>query len=152
VSFAFGFTFACAVLDDGSVACWGTNTSGELGRGRTSFLEDPGPVVGLASKAKAVAVGQAHACALLDDGSVECWGVGLEGQVGDGTTNGSLTAKPVHSLPSRVVALIAGGDSTCTILDDQSAWCWGANDQGQLGDGTTTQRNLPVPVAAPPPR
>ena len=85
-------------------------------------------------------------CALTSGGAVKCWGQNGSGQLGDGTTNGSDTAVDVTGLSSGVTSIAAGGNHSCAVDGDENVQCWGANDQGQLGDGTTVTRQAPVPV------
>lgn len=89
----------------------------------------------------------AHACALLEDASVWCWGYDARGQLGDGTTADRARPAPVAGLPpARAVA--AGIGFTCAVTADGAAWCWGRDDHGQLGDaGPGPDRATPAPVA-----
>ena len=91
-----GSDFACALLSSGSVECWGYNGSGQLGNGTTSTSPNPTPVsvTGL-SNAIAISAGSDFACALLSNGSVECWGDNVFGQLGDGTVVTSSIPVPV---------------------------------------------------------
>ncbi|MDP7001783.1 MAG: hypothetical protein QGH90_07765, partial [Candidatus Poseidoniaceae archaeon] len=98
-----------------------------------------------------ITAGGYHTCAILDDGSVRCWGYNAYGQLGDGTTTNRNTPTALSSWPSgrTAVAITAdGGGHTCAILDDGSVRCWGWNDYGQLGDGTTTSRNTPTALSS----
>jgi alpha-tubulin suppressor-like RCC1 family protein len=99
-------------------------------------------------------MGTLFACALRDDGSVRCWGENTDGQLGNGTRSRracdgaacfSASATPVVGL-DRVVRVSAGGDAACALRADGTAWCWGNNANGQLGDGTRTRRKAPVQV------
>src|SRR3954452_4586382 len=90
-----GGAHTCAILDDDSLRCWGYGFNGQLGYGNADSIGDSetpgsaGPVnLGPGRTAKAVAAGSAHTCAVLDDGSVRCWGAGLRGQLGYGNTSG----------------------------------------------------------------
>src|SRR5204863_195737 len=95
---AAGASHTCALLGDGSVRCWGRNQAGQLGHGDTSNVGDgagdpsvaiaPPVDLGAGRRAKAIAAGGGHTCALLDDGSVRCWGRGDSGQLGYGSMNG----------------------------------------------------------------
>jgi alpha-tubulin suppressor-like RCC1 family protein len=106
------------------------------------------PVVGLGRKATAIAAGEFHTCALLDDGTARCWGDNFFGQLGDGTTTISRTTPVTVSGLSNVTAIAAGWGHTCAVLNDGTARCWGDNFFGQLGDGTTTiSRTTPVTVS-----
>src|SRR5262249_16263395 len=92
---ALGGQHSCARLDDGTVKCWGGNFSGELGDGTTTAKSKPTAVPGLTGVAKLALGGSAgvsaHSCALMNDGTVKCWGYNGHGQLGDGT----LVAKKV---------------------------------------------------------
>ena len=140
---------ACAFLPDGTAQCWGLNTSGQLGDGTTtsprisprSVVTATSPLTGITQ----LALGPNHGCALLADGTVQCWGANASGQLGDGTTTARSTAAPVPGLTA-VTALAAGTDFTCALRSDGTARCWGLNASGQLGLGTTTNATTASPV------
>ena len=158
-SLALGQSHACVVLDDASVRCWGAGLSGQIGSGVVELVGDePGemgdaldPVdLGAGERARAVTAGLVHTCALLEDGQVKCWGGGATGALGNGSAEASIGDEPGEmgvDLPAvdlgsdRVaVAVTAGSYHTCALLEGGSVVCWGQNDQGQLGDGTTANR------------
>jgi alpha-tubulin suppressor-like RCC1 family protein len=132
--------FTCAIRPGGIVKCVGANDSGQLGDGNTSPTTTPQQVGGVTG-AIAVAAGQTHACALLSNGTVSCWGSNAHGELGDGTFASRSTAQLVGgglgTTTPQVVSISAGAGFTCAVLSDGSVGCWGADDQGQLGDGTT---------------
>jgi alpha-tubulin suppressor-like RCC1 family protein len=140
-----GSEHTCARLGDGTVRCWGRN-SGRLGDGtgmsRTSPTEVPdlGGVVELSA-------GEAHTCARLADGTVRCWGINASGQLGDGTSVGFRLSPILVPGMSGVVELSMGAYHSCARLGDGTVRCWGDNSSGQLGDGTTTNRNSPAAVS-----
>jgi alpha-tubulin suppressor-like RCC1 family protein len=142
----------CAILDNGSVSCWGYNGEGQLGDGTTTVRTTPNSTSSLGTGRTAVAIssGEWHACALLDDGSVSCWGKNNDGQLGDGTTIDRLTPTQTSNLGTgrTAVAISSGYAHTCAILDDGSVSCWGWNNYGQLGDGTTTDRSTPTQTSS----
>ncbi len=136
----------CALISDGTVQCWGFNR-GQLGNGTNSVDSlAPVQVIDLPGPVKAIAVGYLHACALIDDGTVQCWGYNGEGNLGNGTTNSSDVPVPVTGL-SGVKAITAGMFHTCALLATGAVDCWGYNAAGQLGTGSSYADSL-VPVAA----
>lgn len=141
-----GQAHSCALRADGTVRCWGSNSFGQLGDGSTSQRTAPVQVSGLTS-AVALAVGSIHSCALRADGSARCWGSNGTGQLGDGSAVQFRTTPVTVTGLTRATALAAGSIHTCATRVDGSGRCWGANDAGQLGDGTTLQRSTPVPVS-----
>ncbi len=145
---AVGTNFSCALVA-GSVSCWGDNSAGQAGDGQPITIGNkkisPSPVVGL-SGVTAIAAGENHACALLGDQTVKCWGDNFRGQLGDGTNVGNSTPVTVSGL-SGVTAIFAGGQHTCALTGTApGAQCWGWNSHGQLGNNGTTDSNVPVNV------
>jgi alpha-tubulin suppressor-like RCC1 family protein len=143
-----GFYHTCALTNNGAVMCWGDNEYGQLGDGTTTNRSAPVLVKGL-SHATALTAGDYHTCALTDAGKVLCWGNNGQGQLGlgDAAPARSTTALTVSAPLSNVVALAGGTDHTCAMLNTGGAMCWGNNDAGQLGNGTTVGSSLPVPVS-----
>jgi alpha-tubulin suppressor-like RCC1 family protein len=151
---ASGDSHMCALKSDGSVACWGTNESGELGDGTQNNAPSPVPVKGLSGAATAIAAGEAHTCALIKDGSVQCWGYDFSGQLGNGmqgpdTCSGApCSLKPVVvSGLSGATAIAAGGSRTCAVVAGGAVRCWGFSDVGELGNGMTSSSSTPVAVS-----
>jgi alpha-tubulin suppressor-like RCC1 family protein len=126
--------------------CWGLNSSGQLGNGTTDTSASPQDVAGLASGVVAITAGVAHSCALVTGGGVKCWGENGGGQLGDGTTTGRSVPGDVTGLASGVAGISAGDRHTCVLTTGGGVKCWGKNDVGQLGDGTTTDRFTPGDV------
>jgi alpha-tubulin suppressor-like RCC1 family protein len=133
-----GYASTCAVVDGGVVRCWGDNDYGQLGDGTTTDQEFVATtVVGIANAAD-VAVGEQHACALLDDGTVRCWGRRSEFQLGDGLwpSESEYSTVPVEVVGiASAVQIDAGEHHTCAVLESGSIECWGSNADGQLGFG-----------------
>src|SRR6266540_3540816 len=143
---AAGIRHSCAVTGAGGVKCWGTPYSGALGDGTDSRRFAPVDVSGLGGGVTAVAAGSEHSCALTSAGGMKCWGNNRSGAVGDGTTTDRWTPVDVSGLSSGVTAIAAGGVRSCALTSAGGVKCWGSNDRGQLGDGTTVDRSTPVDV------
>jgi alpha-tubulin suppressor-like RCC1 family protein len=142
-----GTGFACALLVDGSIQCWGSNAHGELGDGLSGDSFVPQTVVGLRTAATAVSAGTGHACALLTDGTIECWGSNSSGQLGDGTNTDSASPVPVVGLHGGPRSVAAGDQYTCAVLNTGGIDCWGNNSDGELGDASPfVSSSTPVAV------
>jgi alpha-tubulin suppressor-like RCC1 family protein len=148
----------CATLTTGGVDCWGSNNSGQLGNNTTTSSETPVEVVGVGgtstlSGATSVSVGYDSACAMLSSGGVDCWGLNIEGELGDNnTTSPGLTPVEVVGVNgtdylSGVTSVSVGYEATCAMLSSGGVDCWGLNDEGQLGNNSATQELTPVAVA-----
>lgn len=141
-----GLGHACTVhQSDGKVYCWGENYSSQLGDGATAFFSAPVLASRVTTPMVAISAGGGHTCGLTTGGEVQCWGSNSSGQVGNGTTGG--TVRDPASILTSVVDIAAGKAHTCALLASGVVKCWGANDHRQLGDGTTVSlRNVPVTV------
>ncbi|WP_146155436.1 RCC1 domain-containing protein [Enhygromyxa salina] len=143
-----GFSHTCALLDDGTVRCWGEADNGQLGYGNANDIGDdetpasagPVPIGGTVTQ---LASGWFHNCALLDTSEVKCWGKGNEGRLGYGNvawvglinTPDAVGFVEVGGTPTK---LAAGSAHTCALLDDGTIRCWGWGARGQLGYGNAT--------------
>jgi alpha-tubulin suppressor-like RCC1 family protein len=143
--------FGCAVLRDGTVDCWGSNTYGQLGDGTLQNAPGPVAVTGLRN-VLAVAAGVDHTCALLAGGTVSCWGDNAFGAVGTGAADMcggyscALTPVQVPGLTG-VVAIAAGEWFSCAEFSSGAVECWGINQSGELGRSTTRFYDAtPAPV------
>jgi alpha-tubulin suppressor-like RCC1 family protein len=150
-----GGKFVCGKTTKARATCWGITQDGRLGAPVDAGSSLPVLVQDAATGAPLqdvvqVASGRFHACALLDDGTVRCWGTGTEGQLGDGEATSSSRAVPVGQLDG--VARIAAGyaSHSCALTTDGDVLCWGANDVGQIGDGTVVNATFPRKVAGLP--
>ena len=143
-----GADYNCAIKYDSNVWCWGKNTHGQVGDGTTAGYSNP-TMVDFPSgvSAKSISAGGDHTCIISQDDDLYCWGLNSNGQLGLGNTTSSSYPIKVQISGSRsVLAVSTGNAHTCAILDDYSIQCWGDNDYGQIGDGTTDDRNQPTTV------
>jgi alpha-tubulin suppressor-like RCC1 family protein len=137
-----GSEHTCALDKSGAVRCAGFNRRGQLGDGRRVTFGEPQKVSGI-SKAVKIAAGARHTCASVMDGRVMCWGENDDGEVGDGAFSPDRTTPQVVSSVRDPLDLVAGAEHTCALLQDGSVFCWGDNDSGQLGNGSTTTSAAP---------
>ncbi|MBL6748247.1 MAG: putative Ig domain-containing protein, partial [Candidatus Poseidonia sp.] len=149
VSLATAMSTVCALLDDGSVKCWGSDYDGQLGNGGTNadLSSPPSSAINLGTgrTAKAITGGEFHFCAILDDDSIKCWGQGTDGKLGTGSTGDRTTPTSTSgSFASGryAVAIDAGYDHTCVILDNGDMTCWGSDADGQLGNGASSSSTI----------
>jgi alpha-tubulin suppressor-like RCC1 family protein len=153
-SLTLGSYHGCAKFSSSDVRCWGSNLFGQLGDGSTTDKTTPVPVQGLGENVQTLALGHEHSCVLLDDGGVKCWGNNIFGQLGDDTTTDQSTAVSVLEAPSGpplsgAQTLQLGFYHSCAQLGE-SVKCWGGNESGQLGDGSTANELTPVSVLQSP--
>jgi alpha-tubulin suppressor-like RCC1 family protein len=144
---AAGGKHTCALLEDGSVQCWGANDLGQLGDGTTADTSAPALVHALPAAVE-IRAGANHTCARLRNNTVACWGDNRAHQLANGTTVPSSRPLPLTGLVG-VFELALAGDSSCARLAEGGARCWGGNSAGQLGDGTTTEHDVPMPIRSP---
>lgn len=137
----------CAIRANGDVHCWGANSFGQIGDGTISPFKGATRVDELNGNAKEVSTGISHSCALMNNGTVRCWGANNYGQLGTGNTTNATKPVTVAGLPRPAIALSAGGSHTCARLDDLTIRCWGRNDRGQLGNNSRTNSTSPVVLA-----
>jgi alpha-tubulin suppressor-like RCC1 family protein len=146
---------ACAVMDDNTIECWGSNDNGQLGNGTTDNASSSVTVSGI-NNAVDVQVGVGFSCALLDDGTVSCWGSNDSGRLGSGSSESSIeySAIPVAVTDTNnaasltnVQAISVGLAQTCALLEDHTAVCWGVNRFGQLGSNEAHEEGTPVTVS-----
>ena len=156
---------ACALLTDGTIRCWGDNSFGELGLGNKTALSNTmvpsayGAVPLPSGKtALSISTGSGFACARLNDGTAQCWGHNIAGQLGLGNTSTIGDDEPATAgavvLGTTVSSLVSGDTETCAAFVSDGGWrCWGNNGNGELGypdlttrgsTATTTPAQLPA--------
>jgi alpha-tubulin suppressor-like RCC1 family protein len=140
-----GSDFACARTNH-QIVCWGHNVSGELGS--DSGVDSPTPVTvgGLTGGVYAFSTGRDSSCASAGGVGVACWGSNTSGQLGNGTTISSAAPVLVLGMASYPNALAVGGGSACAVDSQGAVACWGSNTYGQLGNNSTMDSLVPVPV------
>lgn len=149
IGLGVGNEHTCVVLSDGTIRCWGENNRAQAGApvfGDVGDNELPSafPAIDFGTPATKVVLGRVHTCALLSDGSVQCWGDANLGRLGDGNNSTGTIGRdqPVTSVPpvplgSPAIDIAAGSSHTCALLEGGDIVCWGANNNGQLGTGDT---------------
>lgn len=158
---ALGREHSCVLFSTGDVVCWGRNDAGQLATGNNADWGDmadetPSALepIDLGGSASAIAAGQDHTCALLEGGSVVCWGENGKGQLGLGTTSDvGIATTPAMAgtvdLGGSAIAIVAGAEHTCALRSDFGVVCWGFNMDGRLGYGHIQQiGDTEVPATA----
>ena len=150
-SVTLGNQFACALTVVGQGFCWGSNNS-KFGNG-SSGTDSSTPVqMGGGVLFQSISAGYGHACGVTTTQLVYCWGANGSGQLGSTVANGSIPVRAGTIEASEVAASGIGtgsGSHTCAISRDRlTVWCWGRNDTGQLGNGSTTAGATANPVPA----
>jgi alpha-tubulin suppressor-like RCC1 family protein len=133
---AAGSAHSCILTEEGGVKCWGRNLEGQLGDGTAERSSEPVNVAGLESGVAAIAAGDYHTCALMETGSVMCWGLNESGQLGDGTFDSRSTPVEVQLGEAVATGVTAGTAHSCASTTSGEVLCWGSNQYGQLGDGS----------------
>jgi alpha-tubulin suppressor-like RCC1 family protein len=150
-AFAIGVHFACALLANGDVHCFGSGPLGQLGNGALGSSAAPVKVDLGGARATAIAASWQHACAITATGAVYCWGDDSSGQLGNGaTTDAGVPTPALVSFGGAAATEIAvGAAHSCAIVgqgQNNGVWCWGLNTSGELGDGTGNSSTAPVQV------
>lgn len=152
---ASGTQHTCALKDTGEAYCWGDNSQGQLGDGTTNDASTPVAVAGAIffqvpfsnTLGMTITAGQRHSCGIDTSGNAWCWGDNFYGQLGDGTTTDALTPVMVQAGGKTFASITAGDFHTCAVATDGTSWCWGLNNQGELGDGSGSNSSVPVQIA-----
>ena len=149
-----GFYHSCAIVLNDKAYCWGSNNNGQLGNGSTTSSRVPVAVnmsgVLAGKTIKQISVGEYHTCAVASDDKAYCWGSNNNGQLGNGSTTSSRVPVAVNMsgvLAGKTIKQISVEFSTnCVVASDNKTYCWGGNSNGQLGNDSLTNSNIPVAV------
>src|SRR5664280_14839 len=141
-----GYAHTCALAPSGQVSCWGDNTYGQLGDNTTSNRPKPVTVQQGSVTFASITAGGIHTCGLTSAGAAYCWGYNWEGELGDNTFTAERDTPVAVQGGVTFTSITAGGWHTCGLTSAGAAYCWGQNGDGQLGDGTSTNRSTPVAV------
>ena len=152
--FSSGYYHACVIASDNKLYCWGRNHRGQLGN--NSMVDSSRPVAVnmtgvLAGKTiKQISTGAYHTCVVASDDNAYCWGENMKGQLGNNSTaNSSVPVKVDTSgaLAGKTIKQISTGHyHTCAVASDDKIYCWGENNNGELGNGSTVDSRVPVAV------
>lgn len=156
---ATGAHHACAIAIDDSTYCWGWNGAGQLGIGSNTNADQPTMINSTNLSAgevfRSLAASDSNTCGVTSSARIFCWGANNYGQLGTGSGGGStvpvLIATPGGVSPApQYVSVTSGYESACALATSGTAYCWGANYYGQLGDGTYTSRSTPAAASGGP--
>jgi alpha-tubulin suppressor-like RCC1 family protein len=147
VSLAAGRDFNCAVHKDGTVSCWGRNNGGQLGDPTDDASTSLARKVPGISGATKVACGGFHGCVIVAGGKIKCWGDSSANQSGNPSASTTEPVPPTEVQGiSGAIDIRAGYAHSCARTAEGKLFCWGRNDSGQLGDGTSLPRVTPIEV------
>ena len=152
-----GYSHSLALASNGTVYAWGYNDYGQLGNGTTTVSNKPVAVTTtgtpIADKTiTAISAGYSHSLALASDGTVYAWGNNGNGRLGNGTTTHSNKPVAITDTPmagKTITAISAGSSHSLALASDGTVYAWGFNEEGQLGNGTNVDSNLPVATIMP---
>jgi alpha-tubulin suppressor-like RCC1 family protein len=141
-----GSLHTCALTRSGGMKCWGSDKYGQLGDGSQADRSTPVDVDGLSADVNSISAGGYHTCAVVSGTILKCWGWNAYGQLGDSTPTDRSVPVEVKWLAGKAGYVAAGFDFTCALMRTGNLRCWGNNEFGQLGDGTTNVHPTPVDV------
>ena len=146
IDVAAGGQHSCGLTTQGQIACWGKNYAGSLGIGGNSNLLQPSLFL---EKEDWVdfSLGHSHSCAIDRSRDLYCWGGNTYGELGIGTASTNRFPVKVTNSSGGWYSIHLGYDHSCAIGIDKSVWCWGKNLHYELGDGTNTNKSLPVKIS-----
>ncbi|WP_413577800.1 Ig-like domain-containing protein [Bdellovibrio sp. HCB290] len=137
-------SFGCGIDDQDRLKCWGNGTAGSVGDGMNGVVRSSPVVLDRGLTYKFVSVGRRHACAIMIDGTLKCWGNNSDGVVGAGNSASVFVTPVVVDGGTKYRKVAAGSSMTCGITEDGVLKCWGWHYNGQLGDGTAISKSYPA--------
>jgi alpha-tubulin suppressor-like RCC1 family protein len=148
-SLSVGANHSCGITNTSTVLCWGSGSNGQIGRNSTA--NELSPIVAFlgAHTGTSVIAGGNSTCATFASGLPSCWGAHSDGQLGTGGVNTNVLTPASMPGDPVMTKLAIGSTRSCGLRDDSRFYCWGKNDIGQNGDGTTTTTNTPIVVILP---
>lgn len=145
---------ACGITSDNLVYCWGSNAAGQLGAAVASAIPAPVNVSGLAVADRTfsqVVTGSQFTCGVTVTKKAYCWGKGTGGALGNNAAVNSSVPVAVNTTgitgSTNFASIFAATAHVCALMDDTAAYCWGSGSHGRLGNGGTTQKNLPTALS-----
>lgn len=145
-SISAGYEHAAAVKVSGTLWAWGRNQNGQLGQGATGTYNTSPIQVGSAGTWVAVSCGRGHTLGLQANGTVYSWGDNTAGQLGTGNLTAQLSPLAVRTLSNNWIQISTGNNHTLALKSDGTIWGWGANNSGQLGNGSTSAKSTPTQI------
>lgn len=147
-SLSAGDAHTCALAIDNKVQCWGNNVYSQYGDGAQISNPFPTLATSLRGSINSISAGYRHTCAVFTDGGLKCWGENRFGQIGNGTRTPylSLTSVDASGLMSNTAQISSSWEHSCAVTKTGGLKCWGSNDYGQLGSGTTLESHVPIGV------
>lgn len=135
IAVSTGLLNTCVLTSSGRPICWGRNNNGVFGNGKTESSEEPVEIHSFDQGVASVTNGIDHACGVLLNGEISCWGLNTTGQIGDGRELGTTTARAPLEMGDSVSSLGVGWNSACAVLGSGKVLCWGENELGNRGPG-----------------
>ena len=153
-SISVGDSHTCAITSNNQAYCWGLNTNGQLGNGSTTQNLTPVAVTRTGSLSgltlRQISTGNSHTCAIASNNQIYCWGNNASGQLGNNSTAQSTSPVAVDISGALngldVKSISVSNNFSCATTSNDKAYCWGLNTNGQLGNNSTTQSNVPVQI------
>ncbi|MBC7457310.1 MAG: hypothetical protein H7235_03470 [Bdellovibrionaceae bacterium] len=146
-SISIGGNSSCAIASSGQLRCWGYNGYGSLGDNTTANRNVPTDI-NVGTLYKTISMGAISTCGTTNADDLKCWGNNQYGQLGDGTTVNKMIPTFIDSgvAYKKISSSLLASFYTCGLTTTDKIKCWGANQYGQLGDGTTTTHSLPIAI------